>query len=63
MDVYVKQGVRKQLSEKFNCSALTIRRALTGKTNTQLAQAIRASAINDFGGRTERVQRVIVKSN
>ena len=62
IDVYVKRGVRLELQKEFKCNKLTVQRALSGKTNTELAKAIRASAIQNHGGRTERVQRVIVKS-
>lgn len=62
VDVYVKRGVRKKLQEEFKCSEPTIRSALSGRTNTELARRIRASAIQNHGGRTERVQRVIIKS-
>lgn len=62
-DVYVKRGVNKKLQEEFHCSELTVRRALNGETDSDLARRIRASAIHNHGGRTERVRRVIVRSN
>lgn len=60
--VYVKHGVNKKLQQEFHCSEVTVRRALNGETDTELARRIRASAIQNHEGRSERVQRVIVKS-
>ena len=62
-DVYVKRGVNKKLQEEFHCSELTVRLALNGVTDSDLARRIRASAIHNHGGRTKHEEKVVEKSN
>lgn len=59
-DVLVKQGVSKQLQERFGVSAPTVRKALRGITKSGLANQIRQAAIKEYGGRTDKTERVII---
>lgn len=47
--IILEYGERKILGEIFKVSQLTIRRALTYKTNTDLAKKIRKLALNRGG--------------
>ena len=48
--ILVEQGVKVKLQQQTGASQPTIRKALDGKTDTQLARLIRAMAKNSFGG-------------
>lgn len=59
-DVLVKTGVSKKLQDRFKVSAPTVRKALRGITKSELANRIRQVAIKEYGGRTEKTERVII---
>lgn len=59
-DVIVRQGVNKKLQERLGYSEPTIRKALRGITKSKIANEIRQVAIKEFGGRTDKVERVII---
>jgi len=48
--ILVPDGVRTQLRDLFKTSYPTVRSALNGETNSELAQKIRHTAIERFGG-------------
>ncbi len=53
--ILVDRGERQSLGKLFVVSQLTVRRALNGQTNTELAKKIRKVAI-DRGGVIKRVK-------
>lgn len=59
--ILVEHGTRLKIQEKTGISQPTIRKALAGKTDTQLARLIRAMAINEFGGTVQHKKEVEVK--
>lgn len=59
-DATVKHGVNKKLQERLGYSEPTIRKALQGITKSKVADKIRLVAIKEFGGRTEKVERIII---
>lgn len=59
--ILVEHGARLKIQEKTGASQPTIRKALAGKTDTQLARLIRATAINEFGGTVQYQKEVVVK--
>lgn len=59
--ILVEYGARLKIQEKTGASQPTIRKALAGKTDTQLARLIRATAINEFGGTVQYQKEVVVK--
>lgn len=59
--ILVEYGARLKIQEKTGASQPTIRKALAGKTDTQLARLIRATAINEFGGTIQYQKEVVVK--
>lgn len=59
-DVIVKHGVIKKLQERLGYSAPTVSKALQGITKSKTANEIREVAIKEFGGRTERTERVVI---
>lgn len=59
-NVLVEHGVNKKLQKALGYSEPTIRKALKGITRSKIADRIRATAIKDFGGRTDRTERVVI---
>ena len=62
-DVLVKYGTIPKLSKRFGVSDRTIHSALKGETKSKLANEIRAAAINEFGGRSEKTQKIVIIKN
>lgn len=62
--ILVPDGVRTQLRDLFNTSYPTVRGALNGETNSKLAQKIRHTAVERFGGveldtRVVKIKRLV----
>lgn len=56
-DVIVRYGVNKLLQEQFGVSEPTVRKALNGITKSKLADQIRKVAIEEYGGRTDKIEK------
>lgn len=59
--ILVEHGAKLQIQKKTGASQPTIRKALAGATDTQLARLIRAMAINEFDGTIQCKKEVVVK--
>lgn len=59
--ILVPTGAKLEIQKKTGASQPTIRKALDGKTDTQLARLIRAMAINEFGGTEQVIRKVVIK--
>lgn len=49
-EIIVKHGVTKRISRELGCNPLTVRYALRGATDSELARKIRREAVKNYGG-------------
>ena len=49
-EIIVKHGITKRIARELGCSPLTVRYALRGVTDSDLARKIRREAIKSYGG-------------